>query len=345
MARRGDGPRRLREAGGGEAGPGRPGRRRRDGPDVPAGGAARLQPSPRQHRPRLRPRPHRGAPRHRHGARPRQEPPRGPRPLPGAERPLRPSTRGERRASDLPRPRLRPPPRRRGRGGGARAPRRLAPQHPRLLRGGGEAHRLRDRAGAGVGEPDRPGDAEGEARLHGARAGERRPGRRPGRPLRAGRRALGDVHRAAPLRARHRRRDAPGAHRQRPRPAALLLERGGAPRARRHRHGGPGAGPGPAHRHRRRGGRAARRGGTRGLANAGGARSPSPHAPPLAPGHPVPPHALAGSPRGRRGAPVRRGHHRHLAGAPPGSNRRVPRGGAAPRDGRRGGLVGGHASG
>ena len=47
-------------------------------------------------------------------------------------------------------------------------------QHPRLLRGRGEAHRLRHRARAGDRQPDRPGHAEGEARLHGAGAGQRR---------------------------------------------------------------------------------------------------------------------------------------------------------------------------
>ena len=115
----------------------------------------------------------------------------------------------------------------------------------------------------GDGQPDRPGHAEGEARLHGAGAGERRGRRRAGRPLRARRRPLGVLHRPAPLRPRQRGGDPAGAHRRRPHRPALLLERERAAGARRHRHGRAGAGPRPADRHGRRDRRAPRRGGAR----------------------------------------------------------------------------------
>ena len=70
-----------------------------------------------------------------------------------------------------------------------RAPRRLAAERPHLLRGRGQAHRLRHRQGGGQGVQDAAGHPQGQVRLHVARAGARAAARPPQRHLLARHRA------------------------------------------------------------------------------------------------------------------------------------------------------------
>ena len=145
----------------------------------------------------------------------------------------------------------------------AHPPRRVAVERHARLRRQRQAARLRHRqgAGAGVGEPHAGRRAQGQVRLHGARAGRRRERARPSRrPVRRRRGAVGDADVAAAVQGRQRRADdRPGA--RGPGAAAVGVQPGGAARARSHLHARAGAGAQGALRRLRRAGGGARRAG------------------------------------------------------------------------------------
>ena len=115
-----------------------------------------------------------------------------------------------------------------------RAPRRLAAERARLVRGRGEADRLRHREGGRQGQQDAGRHPQGQVRLHVARAGARPSGRSPQRRVLVRHRALRAAHRRAPVRRRERLLDArEGA--QRRDPAAVDVQPPHPRRARAHR--------------------------------------------------------------------------------------------------------------
>ena len=106
--------------------------------------------------------------------------------------------------------------RRPGQAARARAPRRVARQRAHRSLGRREAHRLRHRARRRDRAPDRRGAAQGQARVHVARAGRGARARRAERSLHARHRPGRDAHPAAALLRRQGARRAPAHPRRGP---------------------------------------------------------------------------------------------------------------------------------
>ena len=152
----------------------------------------------------LRPRPDREELLHRDGVRARPRPAHDHEARAGEGPADAPRPEPARREPGLRRARVRPPQEGRARAAdGDRAPRRQPAEHPHLVRGRGEARRLRHRQGGDQGLEHRPRGAAGQAPLHEPGAGVGPADRPPQRRVLARHRALRDGDRDEAL---HRRR-------------------------------------------------------------------------------------------------------------------------------------------